>query len=172
MKKRWLLAVAIIGLFAWAQGVRAESAHRLGVGANYWTMLDDIDVGNIDKNGVSWLATYQYKPAALLKLEADLEVFPEGFQGIDGAAYAPEAYLILGSTIYGAVGVGILYADGDFADDPFYALRAGLDLEIIPQFHLDLNVNYRFTEWANANDMTKDINADTMTLGAALRFEL
>ena len=113
--------------------------------------------------------TYQFKPAALLKLEADLEVFPDGFQGIDGAAYAPEAYLVLGAAIYGAVGVGILHADGDFADDPFYALRAGLDLEIIPQFYLDLNVNYRFAEWAKPSDMTKDIDADTMTLGAALR---
>jgi hypothetical protein len=169
MKKRWLLAVVILGLFALVPGVRAESDHRLGVGANYWTMLNNTDVDNIDKDGVSWLVTYQYKPAALLKLEADLEVFPKGFQGIDSAVYAPEAYLVLGSTIYGAVGVGILYTDSDFANDPFYALRAGLDLEILPQLYLDLNVNYRFVEWTNSKAMARDINADTMTLGAAVR---
>jgi hypothetical protein len=169
MKKRWLLAVGIIGLFVWAQSAHAESNHRIGVGVNYWTMLDDLDDDNIDKDGFSWLATYQYKVAALLKLEADLEVFPKGFQGIDDVAYAPEAYLVVGSTIYGAVGIGILYADGDFADDPFYALRAGLNLEIVPQLYLDLNVNYRFAETSNLSDRAKDIDGDTMTLGAALR---
>ena len=171
MKKRWLLAVAIIGSFALAQGVRAESAHRFGIGANYWRMLDDIDVDNIHKNGVSWLVTYQYKPAALMKLEADLEMFPVGFEGIDSAVYAPEAYLVLGSGIYGAVGIGFLYADGDFAKDPFYALRAGLDLEIVPPLRLDVNVNYRFTKWDNPQDMAQSIDANTMTLGAALRVE-
>ena len=170
MKKRCLLAVAIIGVLALTQGVRAESNHRLGVGANYWTMLDDID-GSIDKDGFSLLATFQYKAATLLKFEADLEVFPDGFQGVDGTAYAPEAYLVLGSTIYGAAGVGVLYSDNDFADDPFYGLRAGLDLEIAQQFHLDLNVNYRFAKWSSPDDMAKDVNADVLMLGAALRVD-
>ena len=171
MKKRWLLAVGIIGLFVWVQGVNAESVHRLGVGANYWRMLDDIDAEDIDENGFSWLATYQYKAADLLKLEVDLEVFPERYQGIDDTAYAPQAYLVIGSTIYAAAGVGILYADGDFADDPFYSLRAGLDLEIIPQLYLDLNVNYRFLKTTNLSDTAKDIDTDTLMLGAAIRIE-
>lgn len=171
MKRSCLLAIAIVGLFALAQGARAESAHRVGVGANYWTMVDDIDVGNLDDDGVSWLATYQYQPADMLKLEADLEVFPDDFHGIDDTAYAPQAYLVLGSTIYAAVGVGILYADGDFADDAFYALRAGLDLEVMPQFYLDLNANYRFADTTDLSDVPEDIDADTLMLGAALRFE-
>lgn len=171
MKKRWLLAVGIIGLFVCVQGVRAESNHRLGVGANYWTVLDDLDDDNIDEDGFSGLVSYQYKLAALLKLEADLEVFPKGFQGIDRVAFAPEAYVVLGSTIYAAAGIGILYADSDFADDPFYALRAGLDLEIIPQLYLDLNVNYRFLETTDLSDTAKDIDTDTLMLGAALRME-
>ena len=171
MNRRLLLAVAIIGSFTLAQGVRAESAHRLGIGANYWVMLDDIDVDKVEKNGISWLITYQYEAASILKLEADLEVFPDGFQGIEDTAYAPEFYLVVGSWIYGAAGIGLLYADGDFADDPFYALRAGVDLEIIPQFCLDVNVNYRFTEWGNASDVAADLSASTMTLGAALRVE-
>ncbi len=171
MKIRWLLAVAIIGSFTLAQGVRAESAHRLGVGGNYWTILDDIDVDNIDKSGVSWLVTYQYELASILKLEADLEMFPHGFHGIREAVYAPEAYLVVGSWIYGAAGVGFLYADGDFADDPFYVLRAGVDLAIIPPFCLDINVNYRFAEWGNPIDIAQSIDADMMTLGAAVRVE-
>lgn len=172
MKKKWMLTVSILGLLAFAQGVRAESAHRFGVGANYWQMMHDIDADHFDRNGLSWLASYQFKPAALIKLEADLEVFPKRFQGIDGVAYAPEAYLVVGSTIYGAAGVGILYADGEFGGDPFYALRAGLDLEIVPRLSLDLNVNYRFAKWSKLSDLVEAVDADTLTLGAAVRVEI
>lgn len=169
MKTRWMMTVVIAGLFVGMQVANAESAHRIGAGANYWRVLDDVDADNIDKDGFSWLATYQYQPAAMLKLEADLEVFPDGFQGIDSEVYAPEVYLVLGSTLYGAVGAGILYADGDFAEDPFYALRAGLDLEILPQLYLDLNVNYRFAKTTDLSAVAEDIDTNTMTLGAALR---
>ena len=171
MKTKLLLVVAIAGLVAMTQGLHAESAQRLGVGVNYWKMLDDIDVDNVDKDGFTWLVTYQYRPLALLKLEADIEVFPKRFQGIDSTAFAPEAYLILGSTIYGAVGIGILYANSEFAHDPFYALRAGLDLEVIPQLFLDLNVNYRASEIASMSDVVDDIHGDTLTLGAAVRYQ-
>jgi hypothetical protein len=166
-----LLAIAIMALFVCAQGVRAESGQFIGVGANYWTSLRNIDVHNIDKDGFSWQATYQCQPARLLKVEADLEMFKKGFEGIDTAVYAPEGYLIIGSTIYAAAGVGILYADGDFNNKPFYALRAGLDLKLLSQLYADLNVNYRFAEWTSLSAMSHDINADTMTLGAALRLK-
>ena len=133
-------------------------------------MIDGIDVDNIDENGASWLFTYQRKVAARVRLEDDLEVFDKGFVGVDSTVFAPEACVVLGMAIYGAVGVGILYADGDFADDVFYALRAGLDLEIFPKFYLDLNLNYRFAEWSSLSDEERDIDGDTMTLGAALHF--
>jgi opacity protein-like surface antigen len=163
MKMRWLLAVSIVGVFALAQGVRAESVQRFGVGVNYWRMMDDIDVHNIDNNGVSWLLTYQYKLSNMVKVEADLEVFPDGFPGFDDTTCAPEVYLVVGSTIYAAAGVGILYSDGDFANNPFFALRAGLDVEIIPRIYLDLNVNYRFADSADLSDPDTNI--------AALRYE-
>jgi len=171
MRIKNIVAVAAVGLIVMAQGVRAESVHRIGVAANYWTMLEDIDLDNVDESGLSWMASYQYKPVALFKIEADLEVFPKGFQGIDDNAFAPQAYLIIGSGLYAGVGAGILYADGDFADKPFYALRAGVELELLPKLYLDLNVIYRFQEWANLSTMKEDINEDTLMLGAALRLE-
>lgn len=171
MKTRLMLAVAVLGLFVMAQGVRAESEFRLGVGVNYWTVIDDLDEEDFDDDGLSWLITSQYRAASMLKLELDLEIFPDDFMGIDGTAYAPQAYLVLGSTIYAAAGAGIYYADGDFADDPFFAFRAGLDLEILPQIYLDLNVNYRFADTSDLSDDNTDIDGDTLTLGAAARFE-
>jgi hypothetical protein len=62
------LAIMIVGLFVCAQSLRAESGQFIGVGANYWTALKNVDVHNIDKDGFSWLASYQYQPASLLKL--------------------------------------------------------------------------------------------------------
>lgn len=171
VNKGWMLGVVLVGLLVAAQGVRSESNNRIGVGANYWRTLDNIDSDKFDENGVSWMVTYQHKLADLIKVEADLEMYSSGFLGIDRTVYSPEAYLVVGSTIYAAVGVGIFYADGDFADDPFYALRAGLDLEIIPQFYLDLNVNYRFVGTTDLSDEHRNIDTDTMTLGAAVRFE-
>jgi len=171
MRNRWLFAVLIVGLFGLAQGVRAEKIDRVGLGLNYWRMLDDIDVDEIDENGVSYLVTYQHKVASFLRLEADLEVFPDGFQGVDGSSYAPQAYVVLGLGIYAAVGVGIVYGDGDWANEPFYALRAGLDIEAFPQLYLDLNLNYRFGSTTDLSDPENDIDADTMTLGAALRYQ-
>lgn len=172
MNSRWMVAVAVIGLFTVVQSVRADSSQRLGLGANYWTMVDNVKLRDIDENGFSYLATYQYQPARFLKLELDAEVFPEHFQGIDGWSCAPEAYIVAGSTLYLAGGIGILYAHDDFADKPFYALRAGLDLEIVPRFFLDLNVNYRFSEMTNLSAIANDINGDTMMFGAALRLSL
>lgn len=171
MKARFLAVIGLVGILAFAQGVQADAAYRLGVGATYWKMMDDIDVDDIDEDGFSWMVTYRYKPAALLGFQIDLEVFPDKFQGIDGETYAPAAYLVLGSTIYGAAGVGLLYADGEFDDTPFYSLRAGLDLEILPQVYLDINANYRFSDTTDLSDVADDIDTDTLMLGAALRIE-
>ncbi|MCA1808291.1 MAG: hypothetical protein ABR497_05300 [Kiritimatiellia bacterium] len=148
-----------------------EQRHRLGGGAHYWRTIDRIkdDDYKLDDNGVAWLVSYQFAPAALVKFEADVEIFPSGFGGYDKTTFAPQAYLVVGSGLYVAGGIGINYADGKFADDPFYAIRAGLDLEVLPSLHLDINANYRFIDWQNIKELDKHINTDTITLGAALR---
>ncbi len=169
--KRSLAAAAAIGLLVLIQGAGAEPNQRFGVGVNYWKTLKDVDIQNLDKNGVSWLASCQFMPAGLLKVEADLEVFPKGFQGIDENVYAPEAYVVVGSGIYGGAGIGILYADGEFSDSPFYALRAGFQIELLPGICLDLNGNYRFEKWGKLSGLADDISVDTVTLGAAVRVE-
>ncbi len=50
------------------------------------------------------------------------------------------------------------------------ALRAGLDLEVLPAVYLDLNANYRFEQWGFDN-ITNHISTDTVTLGAIVRLE-
>ena len=93
-----------------------------------------------------------------------------GYAGAAQDVWAPQAYLILGKTLYGAVGVGGYYSDGNWADKPFYAFRLGVDLEFFSRLHLDLNANYRFQDWSSLN--ASDIKSDTITLGVAARIAL
>ncbi len=142
--------------------------HRLGVGAVYWRAIDDVDVHNVDQDGVSWVGSYQYRPG-WVGVEAAVEAFGEGFGGASDTVLAPQAYLIVGKGLYAAAGIGTYYTDGEFSNRPFYGLRAGLDAEILPFLRIDVNANYRFDDWENLSDSSRDIGTDTVTLGAALR---
>ncbi len=162
--KKILVGLVLLGLVLGT--VNAQGAHRLGVGVNYWTALDSIKVDDVDDDGFSYLVTYQYRPG-LLGLQLDFEFLPDRF-GKD--AYAPAAYVVLGGFIYAAAGIGMIHQDGDWADDPFYALKAGLDLQLLPRVYLDISASYRFDSRMNLGDAVDDIDTDTLFLGLAVRF--
>jgi hypothetical protein len=173
MRKTMLLAVVAFGL-AWLAAVPAARAgtHRLGVGANYWktvSNLDSSDVTDINEDGLSWLASYQYVPAGLVKLEIDLEYYPS--LAVDGKTFwSPEAFVLVGGTLYAGAGIGTYYSDGTFNKSPFFMLRAGFEFAILPFLSLDINANYRFDDLSSFS--TSDLDTDTIRLGAAVRFAL
>lgn len=173
MMKRNLIAllVASVGLLWTASAGRAQEQERnnqLGVGVHYWTTVKNIDVDNVDKNGFSYLAMYQYH-YGWVGIEADLEWFQKGFGGASQDVYQPQAYLILGKVIYAAAGIGGYYSNDKLADKPFYAFRVGLDIPLLPILHLDINANYRFENWDDLSTEGKSVDTDTVTLGAAAR---
>lgn len=168
MKNASYAVAALCACLLFCPVVQAESQHRVGGGLNYWVMLDDVDVKDFDDKGLSYLASYQYR-MGLLGFEGDLEIMPN--RG-EHTAVAPQAYVLLGDTIYAGAGVGIHYADGEFADDPFFALKAGLNLELIPNLFTDISVNYRFNKKEDLKDKKTRIDTDTIFLGAAIRFGL
>jgi hypothetical protein len=173
MRKILLLASVGFGLaFLASPPAALAGTHRFGAGANYWKTISNIDTqdlsGNIDQNGLSWLASYQYVPAGIFKLEVDLEYYPH--LGGDKGLWSPEAFVLVGGTIYAGAGVGVYYDGHIFSDTPFYMLRAGLDFAILPFLFLDINANYRFNDWDTLNK--KNLNTDTIRLGAAIRFAL
>ena len=137
----------------------------MGVGANYWIAIEDLDDTDFDDNGLSGLVTFQYVPSSYFKIEVDLEVRPEGFLGSSETVWLPQAYLLLGNFIYAGAGVGMYYTDGGFQSDPFFAFRGGMDIPLGP-VHLDINANYRF----EGNLDSEDISTDTVFLGAAVRY--
>ena len=166
--RRFVMLGVALG-FCSVHGLQAEEYNRLGVGAHYWKAVKNIDVNDIDESGMSYLATYQLVPAWFLKLEADLEVFPDGFAGNKDTTYAPQAFALLGSWIYGGLGIGVTYADGEFAENPFYTVRAGLDLPLPLNLHLDINANYQFLTWEKIKELQKNVHSDAVTAGAAVR---
>ncbi len=161
--KKWIVPVLMLLLILSA--AQAQN-HRIGAGVNYWTALDDIDIDNIDEDGLSFLVSYQFRPT-LIGLQVDLEFLPDLF-GED--AIAPAIYAVAGKAIYAAAGIGIVNQDGDFADDPFLALKAGLDLELLPSIFLDISASYRFnSKFDDIGDELDKIDTDTVFLGAAAR---
>jgi len=173
MRKTKLFAVVAFG-FACLAAVPAAQAgtHRLGAGANYWKTVSDLDstdVTDINEDGLSWLASYQYAPAGIFKVEVDLEYYPS--LTVDGKTFwSPEAFVLVGGTLYAGAGIGTYYSDGTFNKTPFFMLRAGLDFAILPFLSLDINANYRFDDLSSFS--TQDLDTDTIRLGAAVRFAL
>lgn len=171
-KVPWFAAVAfaVVQLAAAPNAPAAEQ--RLGIGANYWKTVNDLgpeDVKHIDKDGLSWLASYQYAPAGIFTFEADLEYLPNLGDG-DKPVLAPQVFVLVGGGLYAGAGAGYFYYDGTWGDKPFFVLRAGFDIQVLPFLYLDINANYRFKDWDTLHG--SDLNTSTITLGAAARFSL
>jgi len=148
----------------------AADPHQGGIGLHYWFTMDDIDSQNsFDEDGYNWIFSYKYKNS-LIGFLGDLEVARQEIAGDDDFVLSPQAFVLIGDFLYCGVGIGIHYADGDFSD-LFYALKAGIDMEIIDDFlHLDVSLNYRFDNW-DYDAVQDDVDTDTVTLGVTGRIE-
>ena len=160
--KRWAVAIAaMLMITVLCQAVSADP-HRVGGGVHYWRSVTALDA-DFDDGDLAFAVTYQYATPALLKFEADLEIYTGG----EETMFAPYAHLLVGAGLYGGIGIGTAYFDGDFSD-VIFNLRAGIDLELIPSIHLDLSANYPFTEL----DQVSDFDVDNLSLALFVRVEL
>ncbi len=165
MKKYAIIITIISGMLLFGYVPFASAAHRFGGGVSYWTAVDEVAV----RDGFAFILSYQNQIAPF-KFEADLEILDEGYAGSENMVFAPQAYCLIGWGVYGGVGIGIKYSDGEFADSPFFALRAGMELEVLPFVFLDLNANYRFESW-DFSDSEDHIETDAMAFAAIVRLE-
>jgi len=164
-----LLLVAAIGVTVAASP--AKAGHRLGGGLHYLRNLADIeDDPSIewDKNSFGFIGSYQYD-GGLLKVEGDVE-YVFDYAGSGEAMWTPSAWLLAGKLIYGGAGIGIGHIDGDWQSDPFYALRAGVDIPL-STFSLDIFGTYQFQSDQDLEDLTGE-DLDSATFAAILRFAL
>ena len=174
IENRILQVLVVLGVMFSTIGISnsalAASAHRLGVGAHYWVTVDDIDVNDVDEKGYSLIFSYQNVRNDYFKFEADLGLQENGYAGANSTVWSPQAFLLIGKGLYGGAGIGINYSEDEFADNPFYALRVGFEMEVLPRLFLDLNANYRFEQW-DFDRIKEDVDSDTVTLGAVLRVQ-
>ena len=165
----WVAALALVALAPAA----SAAEHRLGIGAHFWKTVDDLvddTFSDIEDDGLAYVLSYQYIPRGLLRLEIDLEYYDDGFGGSPEGAISPLAYVLIGRSLYGGVGVGVTFSDGldDDVSDPYFAARLGYELHLLPGLSVDINANYR----ADAFNDLDQADTDAITLGALLRFNL
>ncbi len=168
MKSKILFFIVISAVLGMFQPAFAGN-HRLGAGLHYWAAIDDIDTDNVDEDGLAGIISYQYKPPTLIGFQFDLELADKELTGKSKMEYSPQAYVLIGNFIYAGVGVGTHYYDGEFSN-PFFGLKAGFLLELLPHIFLDINANYRFDNW-DYDAVREDIDTDTVTLGTIVRLE-
>ena len=160
----------ILAFVALKSPAEAKNLQRIGAGVHYWASLEDIIIEDSDDDGLAVMLSYQYQFVKLFTIEANLEFMGKGYAGSSQTVIAPQFYGLIGRGIYGGVGLGMSYTDGAWANSPFWALRAGFDLELFPSFFLDLNLNYRTETW-ELNELEDDVRLQTITAGAILRYE-
>jgi len=163
MNMRKLVVAAVLGVLVVGQAAVADP-HRLGAGVRYNRSASTLGDG-VDSDGLSYLLSYQLVPVSLIKIEVDAEFMPSSLTG-NGTAVIPQLYALLGGWIYAGLGIGMPYMDGEFADDPIYNIRAGLDIPI-GSIHFDINANYGFTDF----DQLSDFESDNVTVGLIARYE-
>jgi len=147
----------------------ATAGSNIGGGIHYLHNLADIqDSDGFDSNAFSILGSYQFS-GPLLTFEGDVEYIFDMY-GSGEAGWAPQAYVLIGNLIYGGAGIGIYYTDGDWASDPFYNLRGGVNLPL-GSMRLDAFATYQFWSEGDIKDLTgEDFNA--VTFAALLRFDI
>jgi len=167
MKRIALIAIAAATLASSGILDAAQCGSRIGGGLHYLRTLGDIkDASGWDENAVAILGSYQYAPPGILSIEGDVEWVID-YAG-DKDMIEPQAWLLLGRMLYAGGGIGIGYIDGDWLDEPFYALRAGVDLPL-GSLHLDAFATYRFQNSKVFDDVNQE-DLDAITFGAVVRF--
>jgi hypothetical protein len=167
--KRLLVVFAAVALLAPTIVGTATAGSRLGGGVHYLRNLGDLKKDSsvdLSQNSISLMGSYQWA-GPLFKVEADVEYIFD-YIGSSNGMWEPQAYVLVGGMIYGGAGIGIGYIDGDWQNDPFYALRAGVDLGLAG-FDLDIWASYRFQNDDDLKALTGE-DLDSLTFAALLRF--
>ena len=170
MRKLVIAAVAAIVLAHEAKAAYRSSGLELGAGATYWYSIDEAKDQSFDRDGLGWMVSSRIPLSDFFAIGLEVEQSPDNFVFLDKHLYLPSAYAILGNGIYGGIGLGTYYYDGDFYGDLWYALRAGFKVPILANsLVLDVNVNYRVENWDDVKDAGELVDTDTLMIGAALR---
>jgi len=165
--KRIMFVLAVIVLSATLSASSADAGLRVGGGIHYLRTVGDLkDQEGFDENAISFLGSVKYG-FGLLTLEGDLEYIHD-YVGSELYMIQPQAYALVGGLIYGGAGIGIGNLEEFGWQDPFYALRAGVDFNLGP-VDLDVFGSYRFQKADDLKTLGSD-DLDAITFGALIFF--
>jgi hypothetical protein len=146
--------------------------NRLGLGVHSWRPASEVldDPTAEDESDLAAVLSYQLVLFRPLKLEVDVEFFPNGFGGSGEEAWSPQALIVVGDRFYAAIGTGLIYSEdleGNLSDT-IYIVRLGVDLPILSRLRLDVCADQRAGEVSGL----AEANEDTITFAAVLRLRL
>ena len=164
--KALIPCVMALSLIGWSG--TANAGGSIGGGIHYLRNLGDISNStvNLDQNSIGLIGSYQHS-LALLKVEGNIE-YIFNYIGTDKAMWEPSAYVLTNGVIYGGAGIGIGHIDGDWQNDPFYALRLGVNFGLAG-LALDVFGTYRFQNDSELKATTGE-DLDSITFAAVARF--
>ena len=167
--RRSIVFLALILLLSAAAAGPVGAELYIGGGIEYLRTLGDIkDEDEFDPNALGFIVSL-LGDAGPIRLEGDLEWIPD-FGGTGENLIQPQAYAMIGTLIYGGAGIGTGYFDGEWWEEPFYALRAGANLKLAG-IDLDVFALYRFLD-AEVLEELGESDLDSITFGAMIRFSL
>jgi len=166
--KRILLCLVMTAMIStMVTGSAMALGGSLGAGLHYLRNLGDIDNNtDLSKDSFGLIGSYMFS-VPVVKLEAQAE-YIFNYAGSDNSMFIPSGWALLGSLIYGGAGIGIGHIDGEWQSDPFYALRAGVNLPLMA-FTLDVYGTYNFWNNDDIKDVTGE-DLDSVTFAAVLHF--
>ena len=147
----------------------AAIENRFGAGMHLWMPAGDLQdhpTGWDDKD-LTALLSYQLVLLRPLKLELDMEYFPNGFGHSGVAAVFPQGLIVVGDRWYAAAGAGWIYywAPTGELSDVIYLVRLGADLPVRPHLNLDVWAGQQAQEPRGLTE----ISEETVTFAAILR---
>ena len=161
------LVLLVCAGLVWASPASARG-FRLGGGVHYMKVLGDIkDDPNFDENAFAFMASVDFK-VPLVRIEGDVEFIPD-FHNSSEMMIQPQVYGLLGNLIYGGIGTGIGYMDKFGWQKAFFALRGGVNFDLLPRVGLDVFASYQFQDAGDLENLSGD-SLDSLTFGAIAHF--
>jgi hypothetical protein len=141
---------------------------KLGAGVHYMKTVGSIsDTPEFNSDALNLLVAGKLG-LGLIAIEGDSE-WALDYGGSDKTLWIPQVFgLVDLRRIYGGVGIGSGYFDGEWFNNPVYTLRAGINLPL-GRLSLDINANYQFISSSALEGLGSE-DLDTVTLGATAWF--
>jgi hypothetical protein len=129
-----------------------------------------IDAHLLPEWGSAFLISYQIVPAGLIRFEADLELLDGDRERDAEPDFAPQVFVVSGSTLYAGLGTGLEVREGVPAEKPFYSLKAGVDLEVLPLVYLDFNAKTRLSD-RSLDELIQEGEVEGLSVAGMLRIQ-